>query len=570
MTHRLASFSLLVTLVGSAAAEGVVGIDPASAVGPTVDRWGWDLKGNLSLVSNASRAQALYVDVPANLVRIPWFVDAHFSDGSVNTARYASMLTSLNNILAVNPDVEVFASVRLEGGDTFVGPPSEPGWVTAGNENWSFDAGGSIFGNQSNRPNPDFYAQLIADYVSFLDSNGVSVDYLGVNNETDGALGVNRYIGTVDNVRTELTDRGFDASAVTFIGPDTFSPNTAVNITNSLASQGRLDTAQIIGSHGYPRRAGHDREPWEDMSAASGGHDLWHTEVHINPSNANNGSPDTDNIARMRDGLGVLFAVNKAGGGAVDAQGDLIGASSFVWWQGGPNESLIDQTIKREVIKTTLGASPVFTTPDFNEQTTNTSTPLYQAYVEGNEVTLWIANPGAEQIGLAIDLISGRAIDDVHSAPAGEYWQGCESPSGPCYGDFGNTITSAGVGALEFTVESDKSTIVIDSIPYNSVAVLTFDLAGSGDLNGDNQLTVADVVRFQQGWQSGSSRGDLDFDGDTDQTDWFYLRAAFLEAGQGAALAALLTPEPTSLAGGLAVLGWWAAPFWARSRRRGR
>ena len=46
----------------------------------------------------------------------------------------------------------------------------------------------------------------------------------------------------------------------------------------------------------------------------------------------------------------------------------------------------------------------------------------------------------------------------------------------------------------------------------------------------------------------------MDFDGDTDRNDWFYLRAAFIDAGQGAQLAGFAVPEPTVNFGTLLIL----------------
>ena len=495
MATTLAMLVLIASIVsiGPSKAEGQVVIDPRTPTGPVVERWGWDLKGDLGRLNTTSKARSHYRDADANLLRIPFFVDAHFSNGIVDTNRYSRMLTSIQNVIAENPDTEVFASLKLLGGDTFIGPDSDPDWVTAGTAAWPFDSGGTIFGNQSNRPNPEHYSQLVADYVSFLDGHNISIDYLGVNNETDGALGVSRYIETVDLVKSELTTRGINTSSIQFIGPDTFSPTTAVNITNNLATENRLDTAEIIGSHYYYGHGNHTRDRWVSMSQASGGQDLWFTEAHINSSNSNNGDSAIRNITRMRNGMAMVFSANAAGDGAVDAQGDLIGASSFVWWGGGGDDNSIDDVIKREIINTMIDGQPVATTPGFIEQTPDDDSPLYQAYVQDNRLNVWIANPADEEMDFSIDLAAGRLLDNANSAPTGTYWQGCESAT-DCHGTFGNTINSDSTGSLTFDVSVDKSGLTIDHIPFNSVALLSFDLAASGDLNGDSALTNDDLL----------------------------------------------------------------------------
>ena len=74
-----------------------------------------------------------------------------------------------------------------------------------------------------------------------MGSQGVSIDYVGLNNETDGALGVPRYIDTVDRLTTDLTNRGYDTTDIKFVAPDAFNPNTtrAFSTTSSTLNLAR-------------------------------------------------------------------------------------------------------------------------------------------------------------------------------------------------------------------------------------------------------------------------------------------------------------------------------------------
>ena len=440
-------------------AQGVQ-FNPENQVGPTVQRWGWDIKGSQNQTSTTARADLLYDQVPANMIRIPIWVNAHFPDGSVDASLYSNEITSIQNALAENPDVEVFASVKLQSGDTFVGPPSDPNWVTQGTAQWP-EGTGSIFGNPAPRPNPEFYSQLVADFFDYMDGQGIDIDYIGLNNESDGALGVSRYIDTVDRLNVELTNRGYNLSDLKYVAPDTFGPSTAINILSDLSNQGRLDTVDIVGSHQYANRSNtlnHTSDKWQTMSSISGGKDMWHTEVHMN-ANTDANAPANQNTIRMRGGMGIMFSAN------------INGVDSFVWWGNGYNTDNIASTLKREIIKSTQGGHPV-ESPAFDEQEQDPDEPLYQAYRQGDLLTIWIAHPElADVSNLPIDFTDGFIANEGSITVTGEYWQAA--------GSLGNDITPTSTGNLSFNVNANQQSFTIDTLNENSVSKISVVMTGA-------------------------------------------------------------------------------------------
>jgi len=513
-------FTLFVSLKLPATA---ITFNPNVPTGPAIQRWGWDLKGRGNMASTPARAAQHYFETSANLVRVPIFVNGHFSDGTVDTDRYAAVVNSLQNILDVKPDVEVFVSVKLEGGNSFVGPASEPNWVTQGTAEWP--AGfGLIFGNLAPRPNPEFYSQLVADYFQFFDNHNIPIHYVGLNNETDGALGVPRYIDTVDRLNARLAQKEsngefstIDIGNIQYIAPDAFSPVTTRNIIDNITNtEGRPDTFDIVGTHYYPTQVTHTRDIWDDIVDVAGGKPIWHTELHKNPQD------DETNIGRMRDGMAVVFDAN------------MKGVDSFAWWNpGGSKANDIDDAIKHHLINSTMGAHPVLS-PSFVEK--NVNAPLYQAYVRNNEMTLWLANPGDEQIDFSIALAEELIRNDRFSTLYSQYWQGP-----------GNAITSDNHGWLDFSIDEDRQGLVIPILPENSIAMISFELGIFGDLNFNGMLDAGDIDVFIDAWLS-TDAGDLNGDGVTDRHDWFLLREAFIEAGLSPIFdhGSLAVPEPTS------------------------
>ncbi|MEN1679076.1 MAG: dockerin type I domain-containing protein [Planctomycetota bacterium] len=526
----------------AAPAHGVT-INTGVSVGPMVQRWGWDTKGGSSRFNTVAKASVAYNGTPANLLRAPIEPTFHNPDGTINLSQYNSDIAAIRNVLQVNPNVEVFASVKLRGGDTF------PEWLGAATPDWPAGTG-SIFSNPSPRPNPELYSELVANYVEMLRDEGIDIDYLGLNNETDGALGVNRYIATARMLRNELETRGVPTEYRDFqlVGPDTFGLGTAETILASVASENALDTIDIIGSHFYPQHNSGSANQWGNL-ADDYGKPLWHTEVHM-PI----GNDQYDGIREqaIRDTLSVLFASNREG------------VDSFVWWGYASDQNAVGQWVKAEVINTTLGATPVSTTPGFSAKSDPTGEPLYQAYVEDGRVSLWVSNPGDTLDDVAVNLDDGFLR-----------LPGVAGPFDTNLATFRDARTGAGATITSALLpDADGQGFVIDSIPASAVGVITFNVATPGDVNIDGVIDAADVQALTTGWLSSQPvgdynswrRGDLDQDGTVNLSDFLILRGAMPADQHGslaAAFAALGVPEPGTLS---LVVGLLACGL--RSRRQ--
>ena len=99
------SFGLafLFTFFTSLAASGqTVQINPDAAIGPTILRSGWDIKGFPGRIDTLSEARGHYLDVDANFIRVPFSPRAHNEDGTVDVAEYATELNAIRSVMAVN------------------------------------------------------------------------------------------------------------------------------------------------------------------------------------------------------------------------------------------------------------------------------------------------------------------------------------------------------------------------------------------------------------------------------------------------------------------------------------
>ena len=175
----------------------------------------------------------------------------------------------------------------------------------------------------------------------------------------------------------------------------------------------------------------------------------------------------------LRDSLSVLFGSFRNG------------VDSYIWWDSGNSLNEVRDVIKREVTTTTLGAAPIFTTPSYAAKGDADGLPLFQAFVEDGQVTLWIANPGGDMNNLPVDLLSSS----LGASRSGLFYR---APNGD------NNLTASDTVPLTFTAGMDGMGFTIDHIPGQSVAVISFDVIefGLGDCNQDGFVNFLDIAPF--------------------------------------------------------------------------
>ena len=103
---------------------------------------------------------------------------------------------------AAKPDVIFFASKRLEGKESW--------------PDWTKDANGVIV---------EKYSSLLADFLSFMHTNGFKMDLLGIDNEgeyNDGNITPQKHKAIVAAVKAFCATNGIHMPKI--IGPETYGP----------------------------------------------------------------------------------------------------------------------------------------------------------------------------------------------------------------------------------------------------------------------------------------------------------------------------------------------------------
>ncbi len=409
-----------------------IAVSPLIATGPQVQRWGWDLKAFPERLDTPAEAQKLYGDVPANLVRFPIFADAHFQDGTVNEARYTTELTSLGQVVAVRPAIQIFASLKLQGVNTF------PAWVQSTED-------GTIFSNPAKKPLVVEYARLLADFVSFMAGKGHTVHYVGPGNETGQCLTPDRFGVVAANLKSELAIRGLPIPQI--VGPCTFSLSSsggwdnAVSFLSNVSAREQID---IVSSHFYPQHNSGSSSDWQTLATLSGGKPMWHTEIHT----ATGTSTDLQQV--YRDALAVIFTSN------------LNGVNSFVHWSTGSDDNSIAALIKRHEMRTMVGSTPCgISAPAFSKGDP-AGTPLYQTYYHATDgmLYLWVANPGASLLNVNVALNSGIVTGAISSL----WWQGNAANLNGT--NSGTQPATVAVDGRSFTATFKHHAVTVVTIPF--------------------------------------------------------------------------------------------------------
>ena len=86
--HRFGMAFFVMFFTSLAASGQTVQINPDVAIGPTIIRAGWDIKGFANQIDTIPEARRHYLDVDANFIRIPFNPNAHNEDRTVEISQY--------------------------------------------------------------------------------------------------------------------------------------------------------------------------------------------------------------------------------------------------------------------------------------------------------------------------------------------------------------------------------------------------------------------------------------------------------------------------------------------------
>ena len=322
--------------------------------GALIDVFFYYVKQANKNLNNASEANEIFKIDDANGLRVPIRgeekLPAHPSAGNVVENLYDDVLKSISLAKQARgaKGLKIFASKKLDNKTSF------PGWVK--------DANGII---------PEKYAILLADYIEFMNSKGIQIDYLGIDNEfvyNEGNITPQKYAQTITALRSLATTRGFTVPVL--VGYDDYGPEKR-NWVKNLIDGGWGDTMDVYGTHYYP--AWRPKNKLISDLALIGNRPFWSTEPHWGSKS------DANDFDEAEAGMVTFWD-------QID-----VGMSGFMWWSYAIGDNLRGK-LMRAASAPLLGARPIKITDIDGENIDTLGKLQTRAFIEDKTITVYAIN----------------------------------------------------------------------------------------------------------------------------------------------------------------------------------
>jgi len=446
----LASFP---TFLVCASTGGDAIIYPNTA-GQLITGWGYDIKeGGKAAGVTPDYARTLFVTNRMNCLRIPIYGDAsdpaHPSSGVVIGSYYSDTLSAMTNARAANSNVILFASKKLDGQNSF------PSWT-----------------KNSNGVIPSQYAAMLADYLQFMQSNGFTMDVLGVDNErtyNEGNITASTFDQIITNLASLSVSRSFTMPKA-LIGPENYAPDT--NWLTNLNKNGWNNLLGIVGTHYYPQNRPIDK--LQNLVQLAGSLPVWNSEVHWQSL-----SSPADAIDEAQQNIGAIFDCTDCG------------LSAYVWWAFG-DAGAIQGEMEQALTTNLLDTCPVYMDDIDGPSASTPGQLITRAFASASCLVVWAINDSTNVYNdYGFRLMSGV----FNGNAAYVQWTASNETIGNA------SMTDSNI----FRLTLPARTVTMFTAPFNPLVALTIT-------HVDNSLYVS--------WPYSSGGFVLEQNGDLKTTNW--------------------------------------------------
>lgn len=343
--------------------ENQATISPLETYGATVKYHMIDLNEDPTDITVA-KANVGFGEKGMNGIRFPLYCGdvfgGHPEEGVVIESVYEKPLTSLANAKAAYSGSEPF--MIFLGIKVLTSNKAEyfPDWVTT---------------EQDDVANPEKYAQLIVDFISFMDKKGHTINAFAFDKEAV-RMSTDNFKIAVDTLRARTERLGFVVPQI--VAPELLDPQGDVpsGYMNTLYNKGLEASYDIFGNHYYQRShtdEGFAKLKYEfDLAQSDKPRTQWATEPHWN------GDPD---VWVAETAIGCMFDHTD------------LGLEAFMWWDypitGGVKPK---QSIMRAYSDAIHRSTPIRMIDHDGEETLTKGKLHTRAYKRDNEVNVFLIN----------------------------------------------------------------------------------------------------------------------------------------------------------------------------------
>ena len=322
-----------------------------------------DLNGDPDKASDASTAYAAFSEQGMNGIRFPLYCGdyygGHPEEGVVVDSVYERPLASLANAVryyAGTEPFQIFLGIKCMTSDK---NEYYPDWVST----------------EDDYIKPDKYAQMIIDFIAFMDEKGYEINAVAIDKE-NVRMDIEDFKESVDSIRAMAKRLGYTVPKI--VAPELLDPQGDVSSgwMNTLYDLGYEDRYDIFGNHYYQRdhtESGFAKLKYEyDLAQSDKARPQWATEPHWN------GNAD---IYVAETAIGVMFDHTD------------LGLEAFMWW-GYPitGSSNYKNPIMRAYSQGILHSRPIRMIDHDGEETFTKGKLQSRAYLRGDEVNVFLIN----------------------------------------------------------------------------------------------------------------------------------------------------------------------------------
>ena len=366
-------------------------IKPDQKYGRLTDKFFFDIKqGNQNPMKDSTAAR-LFGDFGLNGLRIPIYGTTsnggHTAPGVIGDGVYDKILSSINTARSAfkGDKFYIFASKKLDDNSNHGAVPSFPAWVK--------DANG-VVGSQ--------YAIMLFDYISFMKAQGVEIDALGIDNETnfnEGHISAKVFAETVNALKPKLIAAGLKVPL--FVGHEMYNPQRANDYWLKNLFDGKWqNTLDVYGTHYYPRH--HDPNYRDalikEFNLCQSDHKrpFWATEPHW----------DNDDAAKAN----LPWAAERA----ICALWDMtdLGLDAFMWWSfkwAGDYRANLMKNISLAI----YNAQPCQMTDNDGVDTMTMGNIQSRAFRRGDEINAFLVNVSPNEWDAYYIQVAGHAFENA-------------------------------------------------------------------------------------------------------------------------------------------------------------
>ena len=229
----------------------------------TIDMMGGDMERSSKSIQNtknkAEMIQWGFGDIAFNVCRVQYDKNQELEEGTKNWAFYDKQVTTMQEIKAVNPNIEFFATLRSDY-DGYGDNNNLPDWFC------NYD---------TKEIDADKYGIFLADYVEYMDQQGVPIAMMSVAKEWASYVTAEVARDVIIKLENELTARGISIPLICDQG--FWSLSAGINYVQDVESLGTEDLYGAFCSHDYAKQG---LPKWIELESAVAamGKTLYHDE----------------------------------------------------------------------------------------------------------------------------------------------------------------------------------------------------------------------------------------------------------------------------------------------------